>query len=81
MELAIILLIIIVLFGAGRLAEVGGALGKGIREFRSATHDAPPPVVLPASLPVAGRCSSCGAANAASQVFCGQCGARAAQPV
>lgn len=38
-ELIIILLIVVVIFGAGRLAEIGGALGKGIREFRTATRD------------------------------------------
>ncbi len=39
-ELAIILLIIIIIFGVGKLPEIGGALGKGIREFKtSATTD------------------------------------------
>jgi len=33
-ELLIIFAIIIVLFGASRLAEMGGALGRAIREFR-----------------------------------------------
>ncbi len=33
-ELLIILAIIVVLFGASRLAGLGGALGRGIREFR-----------------------------------------------
>jgi len=39
MELIIILCIIIVLFGASRLSEVGGALGKGIRDFRKAASE------------------------------------------
>jgi sec-independent protein translocase protein TatA len=38
-ELVIILLIVVVIFGAGRLAEIGGAVGKSVREFRSATND------------------------------------------
>lgn len=38
-ELIIILLIVVVIFGAGRLSEVGGAMGKSIREFRKATTD------------------------------------------
>ena len=38
-ELIIVLLIVVVIFGAGRLGEIGGALGKGIREFRTATKD------------------------------------------
>lgn len=33
-ELLIILVIIALLFGAGRVADMGGALGRGIREFR-----------------------------------------------
>ena len=33
-ELIIILVIILIIFGVGRLGEIGGALGKGIREFR-----------------------------------------------
>ncbi len=35
-ELIIILVVVILLFGAGRVAGLGGALGKSIREFRSA---------------------------------------------
>lgn len=38
-ELAIILVIIIVIFGVGKLPEIGGALGKGIREFKETTKD------------------------------------------
>lgn len=34
-ELLIILVILALLFGASRVASLGGALGKGIREFRS----------------------------------------------
>tara|TARA_B100001758_G_C18237135_1_gene518529 strand:- start:670 stop:864 length:195 start_codon:yes stop_codon:yes gene_type:complete len=33
-ELLIILVILALLFGAGRVSSLGGALGKGIREFR-----------------------------------------------
>lgn len=33
-ELIIILVIILIIFGVGRLSEIGGALGRGIREFR-----------------------------------------------
>ena len=34
MELIIILVIVLIIFGVGRLPEIGNALGKGIREFR-----------------------------------------------
>lgn len=33
-ELVIILVIVVLVFGASRLSGIGGALGKGIREFR-----------------------------------------------
>lgn len=35
-ELIIILLIVMMLFGVGKLPEIGGAIGKGLREFRQA---------------------------------------------
>ena len=33
-ELLILLAIVVVLFGAGRVAQIGSGLGRGIREFR-----------------------------------------------
>jgi sec-independent protein translocase protein TatA len=39
-ELIIILVIVLIVFGVGRLPEIGGALGKSIREFRQASTDA-----------------------------------------
>ena len=39
-ELIIILVIVLLVFGAGKLASVGGALGKGIRDFRGAMTEA-----------------------------------------
>jgi len=38
-ELVIILVIILVLFGASRLRGLGGALGGSIREFKEAVRD------------------------------------------
>ena len=35
-ELAIILVIVLIIFGAGKLPEIGEGLGKGIRSFRRA---------------------------------------------
>jgi sec-independent protein translocase protein TatA len=34
-ELIIILVIVLVLFGAGRIGKIAGELGKGIRDFQS----------------------------------------------
>ena len=36
MEIGLILVIVLIVFGVGRLPQVGGALGKSIREFRKA---------------------------------------------
>ncbi|NJN15070.1 MAG: twin-arginine translocase TatA/TatE family subunit [Oscillochloris sp.] len=38
-ELLIILVIVIAIFGASRLAGIGGALGGSIREFRKSMKD------------------------------------------
>lgn len=38
-ELLIILVIVILIFGVGRLPEVGSAIGKSIREFRKASAE------------------------------------------
>ena len=38
-ELLIILAIIILIFGASRLPEIGRGIGKGIRNFRDATKN------------------------------------------
>jgi len=52
-ELLIVLLIVIVIFGAGRVAKLGGELGQGIREFRkglsgSDEEKSPTPATPPA---------------------------------
>lgn len=39
MELFIVLLIILVLFGARRVPEIGASIGKGIREFKKSMSD------------------------------------------
>lgn len=37
-ELLIILAIMLVIFGAGKIPEIGGALGKSIRNFKKASE-------------------------------------------
>jgi sec-independent protein translocase protein TatA len=89
-ELLIIAFIVVLVFGVGRLPEVGGALGKGIREFRKSTRDeeagdsnassadavasAPPPSAVSAPPPTE---SASAPASASSETrFCSECGAR-----
>ncbi|NJD19963.1 MAG: twin-arginine translocase TatA/TatE family subunit [Gemmatimonadetes bacterium] len=38
-EMIFVFLIVLLLFGAKRLPEIGSALGKGIREFKSSVRD------------------------------------------
>lgn len=38
-ELVIILVIVVIIFGVGKLPEIGGALGKGIKEFKTNVED------------------------------------------
>ncbi len=38
-ELILILVIVLILFGPGKLPEIGRALGKGLSEFKKAKKD------------------------------------------
>ena len=38
-ELIVILVIVILIFGANRLPELGRGIGKGIKNFKEATKD------------------------------------------
>jgi sec-independent protein translocase protein TatA len=38
-ELLIILVIILIIFGVGKLPEIGSALGKGIRNFKKSVNE------------------------------------------
>ena len=38
-EMLVILVIVFIIFGAGKLPEIGGAIGRGIKNFKKATHE------------------------------------------
>jgi sec-independent protein translocase protein TatA len=38
-ELLIILVIIVIIFGVGKLPEIGSALGKGIKNFKKSMNE------------------------------------------
>lgn len=38
-ELIIILVLVLVIFGAGKLPEIGSALGKSVRTFKKGMHE------------------------------------------
>lgn len=39
MELILLLVIVLIIFGPGKLPDIGSAVGKGIREFRKASTE------------------------------------------
>ncbi len=65
----IILAVILLIFGASRLGDIGGALGKSIREFRKAAREEEPPAQSGPS-----KCSNCGSEITGAVKFCAQCG-------
>jgi TatA/E family protein of Tat protein translocase len=38
-ELILVLVIVLILFGPGKLPDIGNAIGRGVREFRKASSD------------------------------------------
>jgi sec-independent protein translocase protein TatA len=38
-HLLLILLIVLVVFGAGKLSQVGGALGQSVKDFKESLHE------------------------------------------
>jgi len=97
LELVVILLVLVMIFGATRLADLGGSLGKGIREFkRNVKEDeeaeaeeakttaapTPPPAAANGVETVAAvKCPSCGTLNPAGARHCNNCGAAIATAV
>ena len=91
-ELLIIAFIVVLIFGVGRLPDVGGAVGKSIREFRKATKDeehVDASATATESAPAASApqasdtafCGECGASNPRSAKFCSNCGHAISAPV
>jgi sec-independent protein translocase protein TatA len=38
-ELILVLVIVLIIFGPGKLPDIGNAIGRGVREFRKASTD------------------------------------------
>jgi sec-independent protein translocase protein TatA len=84
-HLLIILVIALLIFGPGKLPELGSSLGRGIREFKrtvEGTDDHAPAstATLPASAPAGGNAPAASAAPAApaAGATCAHCQAPAA---
>lgn len=72
-EAMFILVIVLIVFGAGRLPEVFGQLGKGIRTFRE--ESANPGTSLLASADT--TCAKCHSTLPPAAKFCPDCGTSA----
>jgi TatA/E family protein of Tat protein translocase len=46
-ELIIILVIVLIIFGAGKLPQIGEGIGKALRGFKKEVNDIPPPEAVP----------------------------------
>ena len=89
-HLLIILVIALLIFGPGKLPELGSSLGRGIREFKrtvdgSDEHAPASTATLPAPAPAGGNapaapaaagttCAHCQAPAATDARFCTRCG-------
>jgi sec-independent protein translocase protein TatA len=91
-HLILVLVIILMLFGPGKLPSVGRGIGDAFRELKKATQDEPPAVTdakttttttasgAEAATPVEVVCKTCGKTVEANQKFCANCGAALADP-
>jgi sec-independent protein translocase protein TatA len=90
-HLIVILIIVLVIFGPGKLPEIGGAVGKSLREFKRSTSEAFGPEDKSATEPKATDtatatatataaetqlCPTCLARNPVGNKFCSQCGGK-----
>ena len=50
-EMVVIFLVVLLLFGAKRIPEIGSSLGKGIREFKSSVKDIQSELSVPEDRP------------------------------
>lgn len=84
-EIILIILFILIFFGAKKIPEIAQGLGKGIREFKKATRDVQDdiersikpeePSGRPAGTLEQAKCHSCGSPVARNTRFCPTCGA------
>ena len=73
-ELLVILVIVVIIFGANRLPELGKGIGSAIKNFKNATTDPDDDVTSTTSSTTLGTCVNCGTVNPADSRFCRKCG-------
>ena len=78
-ELMIILVVALLVFGAGRLPEIGSSLGKAIRGFKEASDKREPEPEEPKDQVTTNAekaCPKCGKPAPADATFCPGCGGK-----
>jgi sec-independent protein translocase protein TatA len=73
-ELLVILVIALLVFGAGRLPEIGNSLGRAIRGFKEASEKPEPEPPAPGAKGADRPCSQCGKPVPSGATFCPGCG-------
>ena len=68
-ELLVILVIVIIIFGANRLPQLGQGIGSAIKNFKNATGDSDDPAPSTQL-----TCGTCATVNPADSRFCRKCG-------
>jgi sec-independent protein translocase protein TatA len=78
----LVLLITLFVFGGSKVADIGGSLGKSIKEFKNAMKDdepvttaAAPSATVAIIAPSQPVCPQCASPNLNSARFCNECGA------
>jgi sec-independent protein translocase protein TatA len=81
----VILVIVLVIFGPGKLPMLGKAVGDTVRDFKKAVSDDPKPeasAAAPTALaPGMRECSTCRKPLPVTDRFCGECGSQQHVPV
>jgi sec-independent protein translocase protein TatA len=75
-HLLLLMVIVLIVFGAGKLPQTFGQLGKGVREFKQNVQGATPSSAATARVAVGRYCASCGTPRAPDATFCAKCGAK-----
>lgn len=87
MEIALIVLAVVLIFGVGKLGQIGGALGRSIREFRKEKEKGEGTAAIESKGQSASAqlespdgkarfCPNCGEKMSASAKFCMGCGTK-----
>lgn len=78
MHLIVVLVIVLLIFGPGKLPDLGRAIGDSMREFRRATSEVAGSSAskLEPTAASGATCAQCQALLPANSRFCGSCGAQ-----